>query len=261
MKQDTLFLSILVTRLLEILQDTGHASKYSLVSEYQPPPPATKEEIYTAVEWGIEKGYLAESENGVLSAGLRNPETSTTESVKITVSKPRHMELLLGDVREKYEVMEISTAFTTVVSESQRELRICSPFLQSDVLYDDAVPAIENQLRAAFERGVIVKVLTRRPDSGERRKVDWMEEIAEKAGCPESLLIHSYHHTDGRRTISSTHAKMLIADRTTCYLGSGELRRNSIVANFEIGVILRGIIVNTLVAAFEAMIVGSEVWD
>ena len=52
---------------------------------------------------------------------------------------------------------------------------------------------------------------------------------------------------------SSNHAKLVISDDSSAYVGSAELRLNSLYKNFEVGVVIRGTNVVGLTELFDAM--------
>ena len=69
-----------------------------------------------------------------------------------------------------------------------------------------------------------------------------------------NLKILRYHLSGERGTVfSSTHAKMLIADNSLAYIGSAEVRKNSILANFEVGCLISDESVFGLCEVFDLM--------
>jgi phosphatidylserine/phosphatidylglycerophosphate/cardiolipin synthase-like enzyme len=60
--------------------------------------------------------------------------------------------------------------------------------------------------------------------------------------------------------ISSTHAKLIIADYDLAYIGSAELRRNSLVTNFEIGCLIRGSQVFGICEVFDFIFSRGRIW-
>jgi len=54
---------------------------------------------------------------------------------------------------------------------------------------------------------------------------------------------------------------LLIADSSSAYIGSAELRKNSIISNFEIGCYVRGPEVAGLCEVFDLMFSKGRVWS
>ena len=117
----------------------------------------------------------------------------------------------------------------------------------------DVFPDFKKLLVDALNRGVEVKLLTR--ELNERNEeVQWLVDIANKIDKRSKLSIVDYHlQGDDGSIISSTHAKILIADYDVAYVGSAELRKNSLIKNLEIGCMIRGSSVFGICEVFDFM--------
>ena len=82
--------------------------------------------------------------------------------------------------------------------------------------------------------------------------------LAETNNCSDSLQIYAYHYSDHQgRVVSSIHSKLIIADTSLAYIGSAEIRKNSLDNNFEAGCLISGPSVIGLCEAFDCMLLYS----
>ena len=71
---------------------------------------------------------------------------------------------------------------------------------------------------------------------------------------PKNLEVKSFYGNQGTLTYS-THAKFMIFDKKSAYVGSANLTRRSLSANVELGLIIFDIKVHTLIEIFE------KIWE
>ena len=156
---------------------------------------------------------------------------------------------------EKIEVLELKDSFRELFNSAKKTIYICSPFLE----YEGIEPYIDILIRKGKE-GVNICILSREIDAQKsiKRKVE-MERIYEsfrEKGV--TIQIKNYHFTYENRVASSIHAKMIIVDNQLAYVGSGELRKNSLERNFEAGLIVEGKTAWELAKIFEEVFAVSE---
>jgi phosphatidylserine/phosphatidylglycerophosphate/cardiolipin synthase-like enzyme len=155
-------------------------------------------------------------------------------------------------------IVPTSVALRVVMNSAKDDLLVSAPFIEEHgvLLYADLVR------RLARER-VFLRCLTREYESNlqVQKAIRRLADIYLSWGDASRLQIRDYHvqlgdvtdsvpSTDDRFHYESVHAKIMIADNSLCYLGSAELRMNSLFANFEAGVILGGDLVKTFREAF-----------
>lgn len=252
-------------RIMEYIQsylaEHGSATIEDLLRNYRESTPISELELKRVVATGTEEGYLkveknaaGDKYNALISRIKAYRPEELLNSVVIVISRPRLRELSLSGIEYRNQFIETTECFQQVISSAHRVLRICSPFLQKDVTQEDAYPELEYHLSEALLRGVNIRILTR--ELMERRyvEVSWIKELARALELENSVTIVDYHHTSDIGTVvSSTHAKMLIADSDVAYIGSAELRRNSLIANFEVGCLLSGPVVFGLCEVFDSI--------
>jgi hypothetical protein len=251
-------------RIMEYIQsylsEHDTATIEDLLHNYHKSAPISEFELKRVITTGIEEGYLkaeksaADKYSTLISQIKTYQPGELLNSVVVVISKPRLRELSLSGIEYRNQFIETTECFQQVISSANYTLRICSPFLQKDVIQEDAYPELEHHLSEALLRGVKVRILTRELIERRYAEVSWIKELARALELENSVTIVDYHHTsDTGKVISSTHAKMLIADSDVAYIGSAELRRNSLIANFEVGCLLSGSVVFGVCEVFDSM--------
>ena len=219
----------------------------------------TEEEIRQAILWGTSNGWFVlkgdpSDEKSTVLVSDHESDDRMRERLKIVVSIPKFTELGLDRMRREFDMMETRVAFRKVFLEAKSVLRISSPFIEKSILDDDGLPDIEELTRFALERGCRFCLLTREAAGRRRDQIEWLVNLAMHEGYREQLQIFDYHFEDERsRIISSTHSKLVIADKSLAYVGSAEIRRNSLTHNFEVGCLIEGPEVDGLCHVFDLM--------
>lgn len=184
------------------------------------------------------------------------------DEISIVVSKPKIHGFSLETVQGRNGLIETIDCFKTIINESVHTLRICSPFVERNVVATKNRADFETLIKNALFRGVRIKILTRELKNGKEEQVQWLQNIASSVEKENLLEIRDYHYEySNKRIESSTHAKMVIADNELAYVGSGELRKNSLLVNFEVGIQLRGPSVFGLVEVFDAIFYRGDVYE
>jgi sugar-specific transcriptional regulator TrmB len=178
----------------------------------------------------------------------------------IVVSRPQLHDISLEEIQERNNQINTVDCFRAIIQSSLSTLRICSPFMEF-ARDDSAFPDLEGKIYDAFLRGVKIKVLSREITKKRSREALRLKQLAEQAGRPENIQIVDYYFERDQKIFSSTHAKLLIADTTVAYVGSGELRRNSLIVNFEVGCQIMGPSVYGLCEIFDSMFNQGRLWN
>lgn len=166
----------------------------------------------------------------------------------------------LKDLGHAVQYKDLSDAFSELLHQANKTIRLSLPFLEPNgiwIFLDDIV--------TAASKGVEFRLLTRETYEP-KKNIAWvrkikalikMIEIIRRYGPrgEEQMKIRDFHTTLVARNIryqfESSHAKLLIVDEITAYVGSGEWRENSLFYNFELGVILNGPIVHVLTYLYD----------
>lgn len=187
----------------------------------------------------------------LLIASVSAPDVNSgsgadSSSVELVATLP-------GDVQTNLpnSVRTIRISIRRYLSEATDTVRIANPY------FDDTEHVL-NDLAALPRRGVDLKLVTREvlADDPNRPAVDAIGEITSQLSDDERkrLFVRDFYDTDVYdNQIGATHAKAVIIDERIAYLGSANLTRLSLTGNFELGVLLRGEVVDDLVAVYDAM--------
>jgi hypothetical protein len=245
----------------------GTCSIKELIRNYKSSVPTTEAELRNTINNALRVGNLQiiekktswdESTVQLIRPFLIN---NSDEKISIVISRPRLKELSLGGIEDRNKQIDSIDCFREIITSANKILRICSPFLQKNVLNEDAFPELKQLIIDALERNVNIKLLSRELFQGRGEEIHWIVDIARDLGKEEKLTIADYHILSGRGDIlSSTHAKLLIADNTMAYVGSAELRKNSLIANFEVGCLISGPAVIGICEVFDSMFTQGRVW-
>lgn len=257
-------------KIKDFIQDYLNSNKTCTVGEllenYDGEISLFESEIRSTINNSIKEGYLKiikksssldESTIVLVKAFLQPKQRGVT---KIVISKPKLSELGFENVRFRNDQIETKDCFKEIINSSRNFLWICSPFLEKNVLVQQAFPELEQLLSDALERGVRIVVLSREIFKRRSDEVRWIYSLAEDLDRTDQVKIFDYHHDIDKKVFSSTHAKLIISDGKRAYIGSAELRKNSLITNFEVGCYIEGPQVLGLCEAFDLMISKARQW-
>lgn len=249
------------------LNTRGTCTINDIVENIIPSIQATKIELINTINASIDAGNISvielkrpwDKSEVVLVKPFSN--YSTFDPVSIVISKPRFKELTLGRIEQRNYLLDTLSCFEQIISSSKNILRICSPFLQKNVLDEDSFPRFKSLLISALNDNVQIDILSRELFQGRDVEIQWIIDIAYELGKRDKLRIADYHISENKNIISSTHAKLIIADYSLAYIGSAELRKNSLIANFEVGCLVRGPEVFSICEVFDCMFSSGRLLD
>lgn len=259
-------------KILRYLQDYLTKNESGTVKEiienYSAKPTITESEIRQVIFNAVANGFLGIStingesrDQSRVHLIKRFPLKKDDMLVKIVISKPRLRELGLINIQQRNDQIDTIDCFKTLIESSVDIIRICSPFMQSDVIDEDAFPELTSCISNAFNRNVKIKILTRDLKTRGDREIAWIRNLAKYLKKENNLSIVDYHLLDGSgKILSSIHAKLIISDDKMAYVGSAELRKNSLIANIEVGCLICGPQVSGLCEIFDTMYSKGKIW-
>lgn len=127
-----------------------------------------------------------------------------------------------------------------LIEQAQTELWIVTPFLDLP-----SVEFLRGPIVAAISRGAEVRILTT------ERNESFIEALVEPIEATQPKL--QIWYADAALSDLGSHAKAVVADRNSAYLGSANLTSYGLAKHFEIGAVLKGPEVSTLVMLFEIL--------
>lgn len=221
-------------------------------------------ELYDAIGWGIKMGIITflhskKKDKGLLMF-LHDPASVVeTDRIRVSVSTPLISKFGLQRTLSRYNFISTKEAFTKVLESAKKVIRVSSPFLERNIVDSEAFPEFPELVLSALERGCELRVISRQILTSRAPYINWLIDLVRSRGMIDRVKLFDYYIEDNERIIlSSIHAKMLIADHSTAYIGSAELRRNSISKNFEVGTLISGPSVWGLVELFDLIAVTSR---
>ena len=145
--------------------------------------------------------------------------------------------------------IDMLEALTMLITGAKRELRISSPFADPET-----IAMLAPSFRKAAGKGITVKFLTRSEENQQLlAALRAIYNTYAKLGIPDKFSVKWYEERVTELLVEAVHAKVVISDDDMAYVGSGELRKHSLTADVEIGVLLRGAVVRQLVDLFDAV--------
>ena len=166
-------------------------------------------------------------------------ETKKSSKNVIAISiPPFHKSTLTIKMKEEgIEFIQLYDLFSQLIKKANKSIKICSPFFDLKNLME-----FQNLLIKKATEGVEVQVLTRELNdgtSGDTQRKKSLKKFRERLISPQlkkNIFIKNYHFEDeNKKVLSSIHSKIIIIDGREAYIGSGELRANSFIKNFELG--------------------------
>ena len=224
----------------------------------------TETDIRKALNWAVSKGIIlilneAYSSSPEYIFSSINEYQDKINEVKITVTAPKAASITVGKIIERNKFIPTDIAFREIIASSNHIIRISSPFFQQNVSDQNSPLDLEKSILLAYNRGCKIVILSRETKSKRVSDLNWLVNLSRSHGFSDRLEIFDYHKASKQRTIdSSVHAKLIIADEKMAYIGSAELRLNSLYKNFEVGVVLEGPAVIGVIELFDEMIALSQ---
>mgnify|MGYP001602390505 CR=1 FL=1 len=204
---------------------------------------------------GITEGNLELRGNTIiLIKAFESPKN--TPEIHLCLSIPPFEKIALNTIleTERVNITTIEHAFIALIKDSNKVIRICSPFLQLN-----GWTRLERYFIEFARKGGMIKIICRELEESTSRKNEILSifHSMKLKGLDKNIEFREYHFT--RSYIeSSSHAKLFISDNIEAYIGSGEIRKNSFDLNFEMGVLIKGELVKDIVKVFDFMYNGSK---
>ena len=112
---------------------------------------------------------------------------NSNENISIVISRPRLKELSLGGIENRNKQIDSIDCFREIITSANKILRICSPFIQRNVINDDTFPDLKQLIIDAFERNVEIRLLSRELFQNRGDEVRWIIDISKNLEKNEKL--------------------------------------------------------------------------
>lgn len=177
--------------------------------------------------------FLTYFEQYTTSAELELLAENGVHDIEFTASVPSEFENYSADLMAR---------LIQFVRNAQTSLLVVTPFFTQF-----GVDTFVDHLAQATDRGVHVTILTR-DVIGDGENSEYAKQIYDtvsESGTSRNLSILEYTSDQGR-----LHAKALISDNDTAYVGSANFTNYSLKSAIEIGLIVQGTVIDDLVEFF-----------
>jgi len=216
-------------------------------------------------EWSSDNNQILfdtwpSSDSGDTEMVFRMKTIKQFETAEICLSLPPFDKFGLIDFYKDKNIKAktLKSQFYSLFNEAKKSIKICSPFLEwSGFTY------FQDILLSKAQQNVKIKILSREINSSENnRRFEEFRKIYEcfkSKNLENNLFIRNYYYeTENKKLASSIHAKIIIIDNIKAYVGSGEIRKNSLEKNFELGLIVSGEKVKDLKNIFKGIFSRAE---
>lgn len=169
---------------------------------------------------------------------------------KIVISFPNFDKFgLNSELEDNNNIITLENSIINLIKKSTKTLDICSPFMEVGTIKQ----IIDLLIKKSYD-GVNVRILVREMFTIDSKRIEDIKDLVrfiKRKKLDSNFEIRDYHYFKDNKVYSSIHAKFIISDNKYAYVGSGELRYNSIKKNLEIGVLIKGDKIITLNKIFE----------
>jgi phosphatidylserine/phosphatidylglycerophosphate/cardiolipin synthase-like enzyme len=137
----------------------------------------------------------------------------------------------------KIRYVALEDALLEIIRASTNRIYISSPFLEIGTISSIKEALLEKAKKVKIK--ILVRQIKNQNNLREKSIRKFLNE-ARELGVENNLEIKDYYFSlKNKKLLSSIHAKFVIVDGKTMYLGSGELRKNSFKKNFEVGLLTK----------------------
>jgi phosphatidylserine/phosphatidylglycerophosphate/cardiolipin synthase-like enzyme len=195
---------------------------------------------------GTDEEYTVISLEGLIKqkeeTSKPSPEVRESLVVNVPLSLSSGLERLIR--RYDFPIIKMKDAFRDLLNKAKDEVLLAVPFLE-----EDGVMFFYDQLESLGKKNIRTKVLTRgilEPENeyGYNKKLRTFARLLDIyesrcLGAP-NIEIRDFTESIGEGHsphYEGIHQKMIVVDRRLAYIGSGEIRGPSFIANGDVGVI------------------------
>lgn len=188
---------------------------------------------------------------------LRKLDIKENNPIELVLSSPPYDKAGLESHLEKNDIhyTDMYTTFLNMIRKAESSIQICSPFIEYN-----GFSLLESEITNKLRQGVNIDILTRLDDA--RSNTSRIKEITKIKKSikvnKRNFRLYDYYHQQNGYLASSTHAKIIIIDKKIAYSGSGEIRKNSFMKNFELGITVKGTLARDISKIFDYMLLVSE---
>ncbi len=166
---------------------------------------------------------------------LREDEKNSDPFIVLTLPPFNYFGLKSTFKNHNISINYIKDEIKKLLMEAKDSIYICSPFLDFDGI-KDFMPLLVHKNKNGVKINIISRQINKNDNNSRFDVVKPVIDYFKENKC--DVTIRNYHYQSKNYIESSTHAKFIVVDKKSAYVGSGELRKNSFEKNFELGLIL-----------------------
>lgn len=156
----------------------------------------------------------------------------------------------------RQQIAPLAASLHRLITEADRAITILNPFFE-----ETGFNRLATALLAAAERGVNIQIITRQLSdsfSVNHNVIKGLYKQGQERGVEGRFSFYEYQHIKEGRIVLTSHAKVIVVDDHTAYIGSANLTEYGMAHHLEIGVTLQGLKVHILQTLLNTVLDSSE---
>lgn len=162
-------------------------------------------------------------------------ETTPTNQAQLIATLPDNLPLS-PDV--KRNIPSLVATLHRLITTASQEIIILNPFFEQE-----GFNRLASALLAAAGRGVVVTIITRQLSDGmavNHRVMKQLWQQSQEQGVSDLVHFYEYQQVEDGRMLLTSHAKVLLIDKSVTYIGSANLTEYGMNRFLEVGVTFTG---------------------
>jgi len=180
-------------------------------------------------------------------------ETTPTSQAQLIATLPDNLPLS-PDVKRR--ISPLAATLHRLITTASQEIIILNPFFEQE-----GFNRLASALLAAADRGVVITIITRQLSDATAVNYRVMKQLWEQSqakGVSNQFSFYEYQQVEDGRMLLTSHAKVMLVDGRTAYIGSANLTEYGMDRFVEIGVTLEGTKTKDLQPLLEAIMNAPE---
>lgn len=160
-------------------------------------------------------------------------ETEPVSQAKLIATLPETLPLE-HEIRQR--IPSLATTLHRLITNASKEIIILNPFFEQE-----GFNRLGSALLAAAQRGVMVTIITRQLSNTSSINYKVLRGLFEKSRdnlVGDQFQFYEYQQLEDGFTVLTSHAKVMLVDGRTAYIGSANLTEHGMARNIEIGIML-----------------------
>ncbi|GFP31792.1 cardiolipin synthase C [Candidatus Hakubella thermalkaliphila] len=156
------------------------------------------------------------------------------------------------DTQIRQSILSLAAVLHRLITEAEQEILILNPFFERA-----GFDCLASALLAAANRGAATTIVTYQLSNLGSVNHQVLSSLARQAatlGLGDHFTFWEYEQIEERRVVPAAHAKVLLSDGKSAYIGSANLTGHGMARLLEIGVLLPGSQVGQLRQVFRAIL-------